>query len=687
MNIEILNEIQSLSTFQDMQKFIYSKTKCYLSKSQLLHYYLQQLYLNNCKENIHFESKIRIKSIRSNSGELEISTMLPPHQFSCKYDCAMCPNEPNQPRSYLSSEGTPKLGVIENFDIKFQLWRRFIQLEYLMGHHIDKIIHILLGGTFHSFPKSIVDEFIHNLYYACNLYSDFSYRKNGTFVPIILNWLKDLPFQNHLSLISIQDKFHLRERKSFKEEKEINANLLYGRITGIVIETRPDQISKYEIHRLRNYGVTRVQLGIQHNDENVLKIMNRRHDIECSKKAIQKLKDNGFKIDIHLLLDCPGTTLEKDFQMCKDILSDPYLLSDYLKLYICVDVPFTKFRKYRQNTNSFTYEEQDLIQKKMIQGHLSHLSSLFSKNLDDILIWIPFAESQYDLFIKMLLNIIPLIPSFIRLNRFHRDFPLAKDTPLRLGYESDTLQTNIRQICFDKLISLNINCNDIRSREIRNHSFDIQKCFLYIKSYEASDGIEYFISIEYKPTISIQNTKIIGMIRCRISNYDLKNNNKKPSWILPIFFKKTLKIRELHIYGNVQSSSLSGQSQHRGFGKLLMNIIENIAIFYKLEQIAIISGIGVQNYYKKLGYSLENDSEYMIKPISKCKSSFFYIIFYLFIHFNYIFSLFFYQHLSLNSIHEKLFIIPLNYHQKIMKYIKISFLIIISLIFIIYLIK
>jgi histone acetyltransferase (RNA polymerase elongator complex component) len=623
MNRNILNDIINLNecnyNFTKIQKEIYQKYKFYIDKSKVLTYYLDCLYNKTIEENKSLEQLIRIKPTRSNSGELEISTILPPNEFSCKYDCAMCPNEPNQPRSYLSSEGTPKLGVIEEFDAKFQIWRRLIQLEYLMGHSIDKMIHILLGGTFHSFPVQIIDDYISDLYYACNVYPLISLRKNGKYSFLIKEWLKSEPFKNKISLknsIGNELLLLLPSKSEFNIEKSINTNLNYSRITGLVIETRPDQINKYEVLRLRKYGVTRVQLGIQHYDEAVLKIMNRRHTFLTSEKAIKILKDNGFKIDIHLLLDCPGTTLEKDLKLCKIAFQEQNILADYVKLYICVDVPFTKIRLYKNNSNNYTIQDQKIIEQLMIDGNYKSLIEIYKKNINDILIWNSIAETNYSDFLIFLQNVVQIIPTFIRLNRFHRDFPLAKDAPLRLGYESETLKTNLQQICMNQLEEIGCKSKDIRSREIRNTIIELDKCFIYFKSYESNGGKDFFISIESPINNNYLDSKILGMIRCRITDYDLTKTKLFPSWFLNVFKKSSLRVRELHIYGNLQSDAKQGQTQHKGLGKLLLQIAEQLTIYYELQQIVIISGIGVQNYYKKLGYELDNESEYMIKNIN-----------------------------------------------------------------------
>ena len=73
-------------------------------------------------------------------------------------------------------------------------------------------------------------------------------------------------------------------------------------------------------------------------------------------------------------------------------------------------------------------------------------------------------------------------------------------------------------------------------------------------------------------------------------------------------------IRELHIYGQALKLGQKGKiSQHKGFGKLLIEEAEKISVKNKSKKISIISGIGVRDYYKKLGYKLEGT--YMVKSL------------------------------------------------------------------------
>jgi elongator complex protein 3 len=75
-------------------------------------------------------------------------------------------------------------------------------------------------------------------------------------------------------------------------------------------------------------------------------------------------------------------------------------------------------------------------------------------------------------------------------------------------------------------------------------------------------------------------------------------------------------VRELHVYGlmlPVSSKTKKTEAQHTGFGKRLMAEAEKMSLEAGFKKIAVISGIGVRNYYKKLGYRLQGT--YMVKSL------------------------------------------------------------------------
>ena len=84
---------------------------------------------------------------------------------------------------------------------------------------------------------------------------------------------------------------------------------------------------------LRRYGCTRVQLGVQHTDDDILAKINRGHGTSHTAAALARLKNSCYKVDIHLMPQLPAATLECDRKMFERVLSDPALQADQWKIY------------------------------------------------------------------------------------------------------------------------------------------------------------------------------------------------------------------------------------------------------------------------------------------------------------------------------------------------------------------
>ena len=110
-------------------------------------------------------------------------------------------------------------------------------------------------------------------------------------------------------------------------------------------------------------------------------------------------------------------------------------------------------------------------------------------------------------------------------------------------------------------------------------------------------GKEFFLSFE-------SDDYLLGICRARIPSKPFRKE----------ITKDTLIIRELHVYGKqVIIDDDSNQIQHQGLGKKLMEKAEDIAKENKCDKIVIISGVGVREYYKKIGY--KEDGPYVSKKI------------------------------------------------------------------------
>ncbi len=357
----------------------------------------------------------------------------------------------------------------------------------------------------------------------------------------------------------------LRERLSLQEEQDINETARY-KIIGLTLETRPDFIHETEIKKLRNLGCTRVQLGVQHTDNKILDFIKRGHSIEQSILATRMLKDAGFKVDHHYMPDLPGSTPAKDLEMFQYLFTSEDLQPDQLKIYPCIVNEFAELNQWYQEGKYKPFSEKELL--------------------------------------DLLLAVKQIVPPYMRINRLIRDIP---EESIIAGNRI----TNLRQYLQTELKKQGKSCQCLRCREVKGELFDIKSVELVTRKYRASQGREWFLSFE-----NHEHTKVYAFLRLRI--------NDKPEENILEELKNASLVRELHVYGKMipatpsadaqdddNESALETQglvisnTQHLGLGKRLMAEAERITLEQGLHKVAVISGIGVRNYYRKLGYELE----------------------------------------------------------------------------------
>jgi len=187
---------------------------------------------------------------------------------------------------------------------------------------------------------------------------------------------------------------------------------------------------------------------------------------------------------------------------------------------------------------------------------------------------------------KLIIACKRAVPEYIRVIRLIRDIP---GESIMAGNKI----TNLRQIIQNQ----GIKCRCIRCREARE--LRITNCKLRIMNYESSGGKEYFLQFTSK------DGKILyGFCRLRLPVINKQVNTAS-------FLRDTALIRELHVYGVLVPVGRNKKIQHSGLGKKLMQTAENIAKKHNYHKIAVISGVGAREYYRKLGYKLEKT--YMVK--------------------------------------------------------------------------
>jgi ELP3 family radical SAM enzyme/protein acetyltransferase len=504
--------------------------------------YQKMLSEGSIQRSLALENAMITKVCRGISGVTVVTVFLSPYpdgqQFSCKWNCHYCPNEPGQPRSYLFGEPGVLRANQQGFDCVAQIRNR-IQSYVVNGHPIDKFEILVLGGTIHSYPNGYLERFMRDIYYGANT---------------CLNTPENEP-----------------PRDTLEEEQKRNSTGSH-KVIGLTIETRPDCINVEELLKFRRWGVTRVQLGVQHTDDSILRAVNRGHGYKHVNNAMQMLRDACFKVDIHLMPNLPTSTPDKDRKMFDTVLSE--LHPDQVKIYPCETTPFTQILEDYKSGKYVPYSDDEL--KEVVIYWKSH------------------------------------VHPWIRNNRIVRDIP---NQYIVAGVPS----SSERCVYQAEMKRRGLVCRCIRCREAGRHNDDPSDGHCVIRHYEAHNGNEYFISWE-----NADETVLYGFCRLRITN----------NFVFKSLSGLGL-IRELHVYGRTfatgtdNSNSPSGNVtsvQHTGIGKKLLQMAEHIAWENNCNGTAVIAGIGTRGYYRRFGYVLGDVGDFMQKRFLYSKQLYYNIL-------------------------------------------------------------
>jgi elongator complex protein 3 len=513
------------------------------------------------------------KPVRELSGVTVVALFAKPH--SCPHGkCMYCPGGPGSPfgdtpQSYTGKEPAALRAIRNNYDPYLQIWNR---LEHYIanGHDPDKLELIFMGGTFPSLDKEYRDQFVYYVYKAINDFgNEFFYLNNGKRQCNFQKFINFFEMKGDFSSQERQNRIHekcliLKEKnakeiteKNLEEEIRKNETALI-RAIGLTIETKPDWAMEEHCNDMLRYGCTRLEVGVQTLNEDCLKKTNRGHTLEDTKRSFQIMKDMCFKINAHMMLGLPASTLDIDKQSLIDLFAlEPYR-PDMLKIYPCLVVEGTPlYNMYKLG------KFEPITTQKAAQ---------------------------------IIAQAYPTFPRYVRVMRVQRDIPTTV-------VEGGVSNSNLRQYVEEEMKKLHVSSKDIRAREIglrQREGYSTGEFNIHIEEFLASKGKEFFIDV-----VDEQDT-MIGFIRLRFPKEQLR----------PEITSKTALIRELHIYGQtVPVSSLTSQdaSQHKGWGTRLVKKAEEIAKENGYTKMAIISGVGVREYYRKLGYELEGP--YMVKNL------------------------------------------------------------------------
>ncbi|CAM4689719.1 hypothetical protein PO909_010423 [Leuciscus waleckii] len=472
--------------------------------------------------------KLKAKPIRTASGIAVVAVMCKPHR--CPHIsftgniCVYCPGGPDSDfeystQSYTGYEPTSMRAIRARYDPYLQTRHRVEQLKQL-GHSVDKVEFIVMGGTFMALPEEYRDYFIRNLHDALS---------------------------GHTSN-NVTEAVRYSERSNTK-------------CVGITIETRPDYCLKRHLSDMLAYGCTRLEIGVQSVYEDVARDTNRGHTVRAVCESFQLAKDAGFKVVAHMMPDLPNVGMERDVEQFIEFFENPAFRPDGLKLYPTLVIRGTGLYELWKTGRYKSYSPSALV--------------------------------------DLVARILALVPPWTRVYRVQRDIPM----PL---VSSGVEHGNLRELALARMKDMGTECRDVRTREVGiqeiHHKVRPYQVELIRRDYVANGGWETFLSYE-DPEQDI----LIGLLRLRRCS--------------PQSFRPELKggvsiVRELHVYGSVVpvSSRDPSKFQHQGFGMMLMEEAERIARDeHGSGKLAVISGVGTRNYYRKMGYELEGP--YMVKNL------------------------------------------------------------------------
>ncbi len=482
------------------------------------------------------ERLLRCKTVRTDSGVAPITLLTKP--YACPGKCVYCPTEARMPKSYVASEPAAARALSLKFDPYNQVVQRVQALER-NGHDAKKIELIIKGGTWSAYP--------------------WAYRK----------WFVKRCFDaaNHLGLAQRKPRYG-----SLVTSQKANESATY-RMIGITIETRPDWITPKEIIRLRELGVTRVEVGVQALDDEILAITKRGHTVEHTVQATALLKAAAFKTDYHILPGQPGATVARDIEMFDQLFSDDRFCPDMIKLYPCVVLPSAELADWHAKGLYTPLEGEELI--------------------------------------EMMVRMQSVIPRYCRVSRLIRDFPSFE-------ISGGNKVTNLRDVIETRMKERGIQCQCLRCREAGHRpplAIDT-KLQIFSDVYRNAFGTEYFLSVE-----DAERTTVVSFLRLRLPDHepiiDNPHTKKMVQEVAQAFpeLRNSAFVRELHTYGQslTLADSREGAVQHQGWGKILMAEAEKIACEQGYVSLVVISGIGVRAYYRKRGFRLAGT--YMKKRI------------------------------------------------------------------------
>ena len=456
------------------------------------------------------------KPVKTASGVAVIALM--PKPYACPHGrCSYCPGgiEFNTPNSYTGKEPLTMSAIGYEYDPKLQIQSKLDKL-FAYGHDVSKLELVIVGGTFLFMPKQYQDDFIKSCYDTLNGF----------------------------------DSKNLDSSKANNEHAEI-------RNVGFTIETKPDYCKKEHVDAMLDYGITRIEIGVQTLQEKVYQRVNRGHDYNDVVESFQISKDAGYKLVAHMMPGLPTLTPKQDIEDFYKLFNDEDLKPDMLKIYPSLVLENTPLYEDYQSGKYTPYSDKDML--------------------------------------NVLTEVKKNVPRWVRIMRIQRE--ITNDEII-----AGPKNGNLRQIVHKNLLELGFSCKCIRCREagLNKERKNLTDLELNRINYNSSGGLEVFLSYDDS------NDSIFGFLRLR--NVSGKTHRKE--------LEGNSIVRELHVYGKSLKVGEKSKDdiQHSGLGKNLMSEAEKIAKEeFDSKKLLVLSAVGTREYYQKLGYSL--DGPYMAKKL------------------------------------------------------------------------
>ncbi|HDQ73585.1 MAG TPA: tRNA uridine(34) 5-carboxymethylaminomethyl modification radical SAM/GNAT enzyme Elp3 [Chloroflexi bacterium] len=480
-----------------------------LSKSQLLDGYAQLCEQMDADPDPRLIRRLRLKPTRTISGVAPVAVLTEP--YACPGTCIFCPDVAGMPKSYLPDEPGAMRAANHDFDPYNQTAARIAVMSDI-GHNVDKIELLILGGTWSSYPEA---------YQAC-------------FVRRCLDAMNDF------------------EAETLEEAQQINESSEHRNV-GLVVETRPDCITIEEVRRLRWLGVTKVQLGVQSLDDEILTRNRRGHTLADTRRAMRLLRLAGFKIVVHWMPNLLGATPERDLADFRRMWVMADIRPDEMKIYPTALLEGTELYECWQNGSYQPYDEETMV--------------------------------------ALLARCKTLIPPYCRVNRLMRDIPAP-------NIVAGVKKSNLRQIVQQRMAREGLACRCIRCREVRGRSVDTGELTLERIDYETDVTSERFLQYV------TPSGRLAGFLRLSLPH---------PGAPRPVEgLEGCAMIREIHVYGPALELGARGEQavQHAGLGTQLIQEARRVARQAGFPRLAVIAAVGTRAYYRERGFELVNS--YMI---------------------------------------------------------------------------